>query len=445
MKTCVAWMLVIGWAIAAEARGDRPNVLILMTDDLRADAVGALGSGTARTPHLDALCQRGRVFRNAYNLGSDVPAVCLPSRNMFLSGRAYFRWDGPQASADRPNLPTQFARSGYETYHHGKRGNSAVQIQERFAVNKYLQDQADRTSGEPGKAVVDEAIEYLRGRDANRPFLMYLAFSNPHDPRVADARFRQHYRNELMPLPVNFLAMHPFDNGEMTVRDERLTPWPRTPAEIQKHLADYCAVIEGMDQNLGRLLSTLAELDLERQTIVVFTSDHGLALGSHGLMGKQSLYEHSAKAPLVFAGPRIQAGATDALAYLLDVFPTLCDLAGVPVPNGIDGVSMAPAVVGNAPSPRSDLFLAYRDVQRAVRNKKWKLIRYPQIHRTQLFDLENDPNEQVDLSADPRHASEVDRMRAILVGWQTRLGDSLAWKIEPAKPSAWTPPVSQGD
>src|SRR5262249_30560811 len=155
-----------------------------VADDQRADAIGALGNPVVQTPNLDALVNRGFVFHNAYCLGSNSPAVCLPSRNMFLSGRAYFRWKGPPAPAHKPTFPVMLKAAGYETYHHGKRGNTAINIQAKFDHNQYLDDQKERTSGEPGKRIVDDAISFLKDRNDTKPFFMYLAFEAPHDPRV---------------------------------------------------------------------------------------------------------------------------------------------------------------------------------------------------------------------------------------------------------------------
>jgi arylsulfatase A-like enzyme len=423
---------------------ERPNVLILLTDDQRPDGVAALGNPAVRTPHLDALARRGLVFSNAYNLGANNAAVCQPSRNMLLSGRAYFRWRGPQAPASLPNLPDSFRAAGYESYHQGKRGNVAQQIQARFEHNSYIKEEVERSAGRPGRQIADDAISFLQARQADRPFLMYLAFEAPHDPRVPDPADLAPYDEAGPPLPANFLPLHPFDNGEMTVRDERLAPWPRQPCEIRRQLREYYAVITGLDRSIGRILATLEEQGLSDDTIIVFASDNGLALGSHGLMGKQSLYEHSAGVPLLLAGPGIAPGQSDALVYLHDLFPTLCDLAGLPVPDGLDGLSLAPVVRGERPGVRESLFTSYRDVQRAVRDDRFKLIRYPRINRTQLFDLSADPDELLDLSADPAQSERIARMMAELSSWQDRLGDGLALTSDTPADPAFHPPAGDG-
>ncbi|MGH9841223.1 MAG: sulfatase-like hydrolase/transferase, partial [Blastocatellia bacterium] len=365
IATLTVFLILIGNAQSQQTTGNpvkkdpatakRPNVLFLFADDMRADSLGALGNPVVKTPNLDTIVLRGFVMANAYCLGGNSAAVCTPSRNMLLSGNAYFRWrdfappgadpnrKGSLAPGDAPNFPLSMKDAGYFTYHHGKRGNTAPLIQAKFEINKYLKDDLlDRTDGEPGRRIVDEAIAFLKEKKDERPFLMYLAFASPHDPRVAAKKYMDLYDRDKLPLPKNYLPQHPFDNGEMTVRDERLSPWPRTEAEVRKTHHEYYATISGLDFQIGRLLETLRELKLDDDTIIVFSADQGIAIGSHGLLGKQNLYDHSMKAPLVFAGPGIPRGRSDALVYLLDIYPTVCELAGAPLamlPQSIDGIS----------------------------------------------------------------------------------------------------------
>lgn len=449
-----AWLLTIGgcwlgaaaagsWTVAGvalqAAEAKRPNIIFLFADDQRADTIAALGNPHIRTPNLDRLVRRGFVFRNAYCLGSNLPAVCTPSRNMLLSGRAYFRWQGPQAPPDGPNLPTALKAAGYETYHHGKRGNTSPAIQALFDHNQYVNDQEDRTNGEPAQTIVDAAIAFLKQRRDERPLMMYLALSNPHDPRVAAQRYLDLYERDKIPLPANYLSLHPFNNGEQFVRDELLASFPRTENEVRRHLHDYYAVISAMDHHIGRLMATIRELGMEENTIYVYSSDHGLAIGSHGLMGKQNLYEVGMKVPLIFAGPGIPQGQSDALVYLLDLFPTLCEVAGAPIPSGLDGQSLWPILQGRRSSVRSSLMLAYRDVQRAVRDQRWKLIRYPQVNVTQLFDLASDPEERVNLADRPEYASQVAALTEELRRWQQTLGDPTPLVVDHPQAAAWDP------
>ncbi len=440
MKTIHACALLLVWlASQAALAADKPHVVFLFTDDQRADTIGALGFPHVQTPHLDALARRGTVFRNAYCLGGNSPAVCLPSRNMLLSGRAYFRWQGPQAPATDATFPAVMKAAGYETYHHGKRGNSALSIQAQFDHNLYLQDQEDRTSGEPGKVIVDRAIEFLRSREQARPVCMYLAFANPHDPRVAAEKYLALYRREQVPVPRNFLPLHPFNNGEQFVRDELLAGFPRTEDEVRQHWHEYLAVITALDGHIGRLIDSLKELGMYENTLFVFSSDQGLAMGSHGLMGKQNLYDAGMKSPLFLAGPGVPQGETAALTYLLDIFPTVCDLVGARIPEGLDGRSLKPVIDGRSAGVRDVLCCAYRDVQRSVRDERYKLIRYPQVNVTQLFDLKSDPDEMNNLAGDSTQADRIKELTAKLAAWQKQLGDTAPLAVEKPADPKWDP------
>ncbi len=426
----------------------RPNVVFLLADDMRADTIAALGNPVARTPNLDSLVRRGFVMTNAYCFGGNSSAVCTPSRNMLLSGNAYLRWKdfGPPgmpdaykgllAPGDRPNFPLSLKDAAYLTYHHGKRSNTALLIQARFEINKYLKDDdAERRSGEPGKAIVDEAIAFLKANRDPRPVFMYLAFANPHDPRVAAPKYLDQYEPDQIPLPKDFLPIHPFDNGELVVRDEQLLPWPRTGSDVRRTLHEYYATVTALDFHIGRLIQALQDLGQLDHTLVIFSADQGIAVGSHGLLGKQNLYDHSMKAPLVFAGPGIPQGRSDALVYLFDIYPTVCDLIGAKLPEGIDGTSFRPVLDGRATTARSELLLAYLGKQRAIRDARWKLIRYPAVDVTQLFDLHSDPDEIRNLADDPAQRDRVADLLRRLARLQKHYGDDLALTASNPRPA----------
>jgi arylsulfatase A-like enzyme len=426
-------ILAVFGALTTFAHASPRNVLLLLTDDQRPDTVAALGNDHIRTPNLDRLARSGMVFDNAYCMGSTMPAVCLPSRTMIMSGRSLFRLQG--LTAQSPCLPRTFRQAGYVTYHYGKWGNVPVELQKNFEHNHYLDDVKDRTGGYPGKTIADHATEFLRNRDRSKPFLVVLAFANPHDERVVNDQTRSIYSAAPPPLPRNFMPLHPFDNGELLVRDEKLAPWPRTPENLREQLIDYYGVITYLDSQIGRVLDTLRQTGEYKNTIIVFTSDHGLALGSHGLMGKQNLYEHSMKAPLIIAGGGLAGVRTESLVYLHDLYPTLCELAGIQAPPDIDGRSLVATLGGESSTVRQSIFTAYGDVQRAVRDERWKLIRYPRVDKTQLFDLRQDPDEVRDLASDPRHAGEVARLMALLAQQQKLAGDTLPLKAQNPGPA----------
>jgi arylsulfatase A-like enzyme len=242
-------------------------------------------------------------------------------------------------------------------------------------------------------------------------------------------------------LPANFLPQHPFNNGEMVVRDEQLLPWPRQPAAIQQMLADYYRYITYLDVQVGRVLAAVEASPEAANTLIVFAADSGVARGSHGLIGKQNLYEHSVRVPLIIAGPGVPKGQrTDALCFLFDVLPTLGKVCGVSAPQTSEGREFTALFTEPASAHRSQLFFGYRNVQRALSDGRWKLIRYPQVDRTQLFDLQTDPFELTDLSAQPEHAARVAEMLSRLAAEQKAVGDPLPLVVAKPQPAGWTAP-----
>jgi len=213
------------------------------------------------------------------------------------------------------------------------------------------------------------------------------------------------------------------------VRDENLTDWPRKPEIIKEILSDYYSLVTHLDDQVGELITSLKENGLYENTIIVYAADNGLAVGSHGLLGKQSLYEHSTKVPMIIAGPGIpQDQLSDAFVYLYDLYPTLANLAGLPIPVGIDGKDLAPILSGSEKTIRPTLFTAYRHTVRAIREGDWKLIRYPERDFTQLFNLKADPFELNNLSGiEPEKVTEL---QSLLKSAQKSAGDTVAWTAD---------------
>lgn len=418
--------------IGTLAASAKPNVLFLFTDDQRADTIGALGNSVIKTPNLDRLVRTGFAFGNAYCMGSTMPAVCNPSRHMLLSGTSLYRYDSKRVEGTFGDAMKQ---AGYLTWHVGKRGNTAREYHKAFHYSSYVDDMKERASGHHGRAAADRAIEFLKKDwDRQKPLFMFIAFEGPHDPRVADKSWMDLYQRTEIPLPKNFLPYHPIDNGELLVRDEKLAPWPRSESVVRGHLHDYYGCISSIDYQIGRILQTFEDLRQMDNTLVVFSSDHGLAIGSHGLFGKQNLYEDGMKVPLIFAGPGIPKGQSQAFTYLFDIFPTVAELTGAQTPPDLDGKSLAPVLRGEKLKARDTVFLAYRDVQRAVRKENWKLIRYPKVDFTQLFNLEQDPAETKNLAGEPAHAGKVQELMNLLVEKQKRFGDIAPLSVSsPAK------------
>jgi len=436
----------------------KPNFLILFTDDQRFDTLRALGNREVRTPNMDRLVARGVSFTHASIMGGTIGAVCMPSRAMLLTGQTLFQVHdhmmaaSPPAGMPResyPAFPELLRKAGYETFGTGKWHNGPALYSRCFSqgANVFFGGMSDHLqvpvhdfdpSGRYGKerqAVAttfsselfsDSAISFLRGRDKEKPFLSYVSYTSPHDPRMAPKRFADLYPPSKVSVPRNFLAQHPFDNGELRVRDEMLAPFPRTPEVIREHLAAYYAMITEVDFHIGRVLDELDRSGEADNTYVIFAADNGLAVGQHGLLGKQNLYDHSVRVPLVISGPGIPKGrSAPGLCYLLDACPTILEMAGIPAPPGIAGKSLGPVLRNQREKIRDELIFAYRHFQRGIRTDRWKLIEYNVAGKktTQLFDLRKDPLEKEDLAGQPSYGETAGRLRALLQQRLREAGD----------------------
>jgi arylsulfatase A-like enzyme len=351
----------------------------------------------------------------------------------------------------RPELATMgetFRRAGYHTFATGKWHNDKAAFHRSFgaAGNVFFGGMCDHArvpvqdydptgaygiererTGEGDSSVLfaDAAIGFLRAQKQAEPFFLYAAFTAPHDPRTPPEKFRAMYPPEATPLPPNCLPEHPFDNGELRIRDELLAALPRQPAEVKRHLAEYYGMISHLDEQIGRILGALSESSHAGNTIVIYVADHGLSVGQHGLMGKQNLYDHSIRVPMIMAGPGVPAGLRpEGLVYSHALFPTVCELAGIDVPTSVETRSLAgtwqPGAAGSA-----SVFAAYKDLQRMLRRGPWKLIEYTvpgQPLRRQLFDLESDPWETRSRAEDPAQRERVEELSAELERRRAELG-----------------------
>lgn len=430
----------------------RPNILFLFADDQRADTISAYGNSHIRTPNLDRLVKSGFSFRRNYIFGGNNGAVCVPSRAMLMSGKTWFKVDAPTLNGTRL-LPELFGENGYLTFGTGKWHNGQDSWLRAFQRGKSIMfgGMSDHTKvpvrdlGPDGRLTevrtgekfsselfADAAIEFLQNHDGKKPFFAYVAFTAPHDPRQPPLNYRQMYYRDLPPLPANFLPQLPFDNGMMKdLRDENLAAWPRTETVIRDQLAEYYGLITHLDDQIGRILAALKKSGQADNTIIVYAADNGLALGSHGLLGKQNVFEHSMRVPLIIAGPGIPAGkSTTAFTYLLDVFPTLCEMTGIEPAVDLDGESLMPLWQGRKTRIRDSVFLPFLQIQRAVRDDRWKLIAYPKIGHLQLFDLQNDPNETTNLIDRPENVRHVRSLMELMKQWQKKSGDMLELPVE---------------
>lgn len=442
--------------LLAQPRTERPNVLFLFSDDQRFDTIAALGNGVVRTPNLDRLVSMGTSFTHAYIMGGSCPAVCSPSRAALFTGLTLWNLEnqGPygfEMSDKYTTLPQVFKENGYVTFGTGKNapgqrdfnrsfsegsqlffrgmsGHYRLRLHDYSDTGKYTKDQIkvlkDKHSSE---VYADATIDFLqRHKDSSQPFFAYVSFQAPHDPRQCPEEYRAMYQDDQMPLPESYMPEHPFDNGMLKIRDEMLARHPRQKDEIRKHLADYYGIITHMDAQIGRILQTLEATGKLDNTIIVFTSDNGLAIGRHGLMGKQNVYDHAVHVPFIVAGPGIPKGQKrDQLCYIYDIYPTLCDLAGLTTPRTVQYKSLTRVIDDPHAEHRDHLYFAFMSWQRSVRDKRHKLIEYcvkGQRH-TQLFDLVEDPDELKNLAGDPKHAAVLAKLRKLLEAERVRRND----------------------
>jgi arylsulfatase A-like enzyme len=449
---------------------DKPNILFFFTDDQRFDTIHALGNHEILTPTMDRLVAEGTTFTHAHIPGGTSGAICMPSRAMLHTGRTLFHLEGAGQSIpdDHVLMGEHFQANGFKTWGTGKWHNGPEayarsfsdgaeiffggmddhwnvpafdydpsekydgrlpQCPDAFRSNELKIRRGDHvTAGKHSSELFAEAaMDYLRSYDSDQPFFMYLSFMAPHDPRTMPKEFLDLYDPEKITLPDNFLGGHPFDNGDLKVRDEMLAGFPRDPNDTRRQLAQYYAMVSHLDAQMGRVVETLEATGKKDNTIVVFAGDNGLAVGQHGLFGKQNMYEHSVRVPLVIGGKNVPPGQRrDAYVYLLDIFPTLCELVNVEIPKTVEGTSLVPALHDGRNHVRDTLFAAYRQYQRMVKDDRFKLIEYVVNDRrtTQLFDLENDPLEMDNLADDVSHIDTVSKLRNVLFQYRDEWDDA---------------------
>ncbi|MBS1814362.1 MAG: sulfatase-like hydrolase/transferase [Acidobacteria bacterium] len=446
----------------------KPNFLFLIADDLMFRTIGAINNPEVHTPNIDRLVRSGCHFTHCFHQGSWTGAVCVASRTMLNTGVSTFHahWKDANQAFDKPMWAQTLRDAGYHTYITGKWHLDAVSLQRCFADQGpvgpgYLASTDDMYNRPaPGnnwspsdktkfghwlhqnvvlnkrrnqvqhssELYADAAVDHLRTMSSHSgPFFMYVGFNAPHDPRQAPQEYLDMYPVEKIAVPPNFLPEHPFDQGEHKTRDELLAPFPRTKFDVQTHRREYYAIITHMDAQIGRILDALEASGKAANTYVILTADHGLAVGEHGLMGKQNQYECSMRMPLIIAGPGIKAGKrVEEMVYQHSMFATTCELGGVAVPPHVDFPSLAPMLRQEKSQPVNDAMFGWlHDIQRSIRTKRHKLIFYAHLNRYQVFDLENDPWEMHDLVDDPAYAEVKAELVATLKRKQKELGDPM--------------------
>jgi choline-sulfatase len=276
----------------------------------------------------------------------------------------------------------------------------------------------------------DHAEEFLdNASKSDKPFFMYLAFNAPHDPRQSPKQYVDKYPLENIKIPANFMPEYPYKDSigcSKKLRDERLAPFPRTKYAIKVNRQEYYAIITHMDAQVGRILDALEKTGKADNTYIFFTADHGLAIGHHGLMGKQNMYDHSVRPPLMVVGPDVPKNKRiDAPVYLQDIMPSALELAGIDKPEHIQFKSLMPLINGKTKNSYDAIYGGYIDLQRMISADGYKMIYYPKINKTLLYNLKEDPLEMKNIAEDPANAGLVRRLKSRLKELQKEVGDKL--------------------
>ena len=438
-----------GTATAAK----RPNVLFIFTDDQRPDAFGALGNPDIKTPNMDRIINSGFVFNRAYIQGSMTFATCLPSRAMIMSGKPLFR--APLQLDSGMLMPQVFQKAGYRTFATGKWHNGESSFEKCFdeaeavffggAARTHINVPVNRMiaglmvpydAGETFSTdlFADAAIEFIEGQsEKEQPFFCYIPFTAPHSPVTPPGKWATMYNPDKITLPPNHAALRPdlVDQQQGTSRrgggrggrgrqGGDVSPVDRA----KQRYAAYYGLISHLDHHIGRVLDTLKKTGQAENTIILFATDHGMSMDSHGQSGKHNAYEHTSRVQIVASGAGVPKGSSDALVYLYDIYPTLCGLTGLPIPDEVEGKSLAKVIHGKQAKVRDHLFTAYMDDQRTIRDDRWKLFYRSKEDRAALYDLKNDPHELNDLAAKPENKDRIAKLKVELAKAQQLYGDT---------------------
>jgi len=451
--------------VAASTQKKKPNVIFLFADDQSFKDVNALGNPEVQTPTMDSFSKNGTTFTHAYNMGGWNGAICLASRAMIISGRSLWRAQAiSKEFRSKQEIHKTWSKlmegAGYETYMSGKWHISAKADTIFNHVGHVLRGMPfDTPEGynrplsktdtlwKPWKKefggywkggkhwselVKDDAVAFLdSAKTKDKPFFMYVAFNAPHDPRQAPKKYVNMYPLDKIALPESHLPEYPFNEAMGSgrkLRDERLAPFPRTEYAVKVNRQEYYAITTHLDDQLAQIVATLKKNNQLDNTYIFYTADHGLAIGEHGLMGKQNMYDHSVRVPLMVVGPDIPKGkkvASD--VYLQDVMASALDIAGIEKPDYVEFHSLMDYARGDKTKSNYDaIYGAYeKGSQRMIRKDDFKLIVYPKIKKIRLYNLENDPQELEDIADNPENGEKIKTLFADLIELQKQMGDEL--------------------
>lgn len=445
---------------AAAGKAARPNIVFLLTDDQRWDALGCMGNPVIRTPNVDRLAAQGVVFERNFVTTS----ICMTSRASIFTG-LYARCHGIHDFAT-PLKPVDFERSypallreaGYRTGFIGKYGVGNAMPADRFDYWRGFPGQGryfEREGGEHLTSTIGrQAVEFIRGSRPERPFCLSVSFKAPHaqdpDPRqyLYDPALETLYSDVKVPVPKTAAPEYFERQPEFLRASEGRNRWGwrfDSPERYQEMVKGYYRLITGVDMAVGRILEALAEAGCAENTVIIFTSDNGYFLGERGMADKWLAYEESIRTPLVVYDPRRPGGGRRRreMSLNIDLAPTMLELAGLRAPAGMQGRSLVPLLGAGGPEWRREWFYEHHFEYKGriprsegIRTERWKYIRYidAQPVREEVYDLRSDPLEERNLAGEAQMAGQVAALRERRRAWTEALG---RWRRD----AAWRDPA----
>jgi choline-sulfatase len=429
----------------------KPNILVIMTDQQSAESMSyRLGNKYLKTPNMDYLAEHGVTFTNAYCANP----LCIPSRSSIFTGR-YPHELGIQANENKkidptqfPTLGTIFKNAGYETGYVGK-------WHLPYNLNQPESHGFDTIDNNKGNGVDAKlpasAIKFLEMK-RDHPFLLVVSFINPHNicewarsEKLPDGEIGNPPPTEQCPpLRANYMPSKNETDIMQTMRTsyQSSKTFPVSgfdDAKWRQYIWAYYRLIEKVDGEIGKVLNALRESGLDKNTLIIFMSDHGDCQGAHHWNQKTVFYEEAANVPFIISNPAIKARKSDYLVQTgIDLIPSLCGFAGIPVPEQIRGINLKPLVTNETvPAERKFVVVSDNLVQgeavngqkpepegRMLRNNRFKYWIYNEgKQRETLYDLKNDPGEMVNLATDPKFKGDLDNCRRELTGWARKYND----------------------
>ena len=451
--------ILSGREFASGKQDNRSNILLIVADDWAWMDLGIAGHPVLKTPNLDRLAREGVRFTHAFTPNP----ICTPSRAAILTGQDcwtngcyFFGMPIKESSVQFAHL---FSQAGYETCYTGKWHNNSRPSQQGFTAGKYIGGPGPGKGGHSKPLVrdlggkktypvekfdselfTDAAVEFLENRQSNdNPFLMYVSFMTPHDPWTPPGKYATMYKPEDIPLPQNFMPRPMNGNKSFTyytdwhglnLRDEKqMSPFPRTPEGMRDVRRRYYGTITHDDRQIGRILDTLKEKGLAKNTLVIFIADHGISLGAHGISGKQTMYEEGIRLPMIMRYPKFKRGPAQnhKLVSLIDIYPTICQAAEIAISKSVEGKSVLGLYQGKGKWDRDRIYAAFvsperhRLNSRCIRTERYKYIQQLTTGEEELYDLKNDPYELNNLTGQSKYQELQNKLKDDLMSWRKRV------------------------